>query len=297
MSAKIDDVIFKKIRRLEIVSRHLVENVLSGNYLSTFRGIGLEFSEVREYEPGDEVRLIDWNVTARMGRPFIKLFQEEREMTVILAVDVSASTDFGAKGSSKREMAAQACAALGFAAAANGDRVGFVFFSDRVEAQVPAKRGRKHVLRGVRDLLALQPKSRGTDPSAALRALNSLAKRKATVFLLSDFLFDLDKPELKAAAGRYDLIAGQLGDPVEERLPGWMGLLLTRDPESGMPGWVDTDSPFARAAWGRRRAARAASALKALRRMKVDRLDLRSHKDLAPELLGFFRRRAKRIRH
>lgn len=294
---QVDAAVFKKIRRLEIVSRHLVENILSGNYLSTFRGSGLEFSEVREYEPGDEVRFIDWNVTAKLGKPYIKLFQEERELTVLFAVDVSASQDFGSKGSSKRELAAQACAALGFAAAANGDRVGFLFFSDRVEGVLSPRRGRKHLLRGLRDLLALEPKGTGTAFGPACKALAQLARRSATVFLLSDLQADLNVPELKAAASRYDLIACRLSDQIEEQLPAWMGLLMTRDPETGRLGWVDTDSPWARRRWQRQRSERVEAGVKALRRLRVDSMDLRGDRDLATALVGFFRKREMRGRH
>ena len=184
----IEKDLIKKIRRLEIVSTRLVENVLSGNYLSTFHGTGLEFSEVREYAPGDEVRLIDWNVTARLGLPFIKVFQEERELTIILAVDVSASSEFGTAGSSKRELAAQVAAALGFAAVQNQDRVGFLLFSDQVEAFLPPRRGKRHVLRGLRDILTMEPKGQGTDFAPAFKRLGAMARRGATVFLISDFM-------------------------------------------------------------------------------------------------------------
>src|SRR5687768_14990505 len=158
----IETELIKKIRRIEIVSTRLVENVLSGNYLSTFHGTGLEFSEVREYMPGDEVRFIDWNVTARLDRPFIKVYQEERELTLILAVDISLSNDFGSRGSSKRELAAQVAAAIGFSAVKNQDRVGFLLFSDKVERFLPPKRGKRHLLRGIRDIMALPATGQGS---------------------------------------------------------------------------------------------------------------------------------------
>jgi len=210
--------LFKKIRRLEIVSRHLVESALAGDYLSTFKGSGLEFAEVREYEPGDEVRSIDWNVTARLGRPFVKVHQEERELTLVLVVDVGASMATGSQGD-KRELAAQVAAALGLAASRGGDRVGFLFFSDRVEGWLPPKRGRGHLLRGLRDLLVLQPQGRGSDIGAALRHLSQAQRRRAAVFVLSDLLMDLENPAFKAAARRHDLVAVRTSDPLDEALP------------------------------------------------------------------------------
>ncbi len=287
--------LLKQIRRLEIVARHLVRGALSGNYLSTFKGSGLEFSEVREYDPGDEVRLIDWNVTARMGRPFIKVFQEERELTALFLVDVSASHEAGSQGYSKRELAAQACAALGFAAAQNGDRVGFLFFSDRVEGWLAPKRGRKTVLRGLRDLLSMEPKGQGSDLAPAIRQLSWALRRRATVFLLSDLLLPLEG--LKAIHRRHDVVSLRLHDKMDEELPSWLGMLMARDPETGKRVWLDTDSPWARSAWAKRRAARLGEAGKVLRRLQVDRLDLRTDQDIAKPLLGFFRARATRARH
>jgi uncharacterized protein (DUF58 family) len=287
--------LLRQIRRLEIVSRHLVQNALMGNYQSTFKGSGLEFSEVREYEPGDEVRLIDWNVTARMGKPFIKLFHEEREMTALFLVDLSASHEAGSRGYSKRELAAQACAALGFAAAQNGDRVGFLFFSDRVEGYLAPKRGRRGVLRGLRELLTLQPKGTGSDIGPALKQLGWSLRRRATVFLLSDLLLPLGG--LKAVTRRHDLITLRLHDRLDEELPAWVGLLSARDPESGKRIFLDTDSPWARRAWARSRGAHLDQAGKLLRRLQVDRLDLRTDQDIGKPLLGFFRARAKRTRH
>jgi uncharacterized protein (DUF58 family) len=289
--------LLKQIKRLEIISRRLVQSQLAGNYTSTFKGSGLEFSEVREYEPGDEVRLIDWNVTARMGRPFIKLFQEEREMTALFLVDVSASQDLGTQAYSKLELAAQACAALGFAAAQNGDRVGFLFFSDRVEGWLAPKRGRKVVLRGLRELLTLQPKGKASSLDAAVKQLGWAARRRCTVFLLSDLMLDLSGPAFRSITQRHDVVALRLHDKLEEELPAWVGLLSARDPETGRLAWLDTDSPWARRHWQRRRETRLAGASKQLRRLKVDRLDLRTDQDLAKPLLNFFKTRARRARH
>lgn len=285
--------LFKKIRRLEIVARHLVDSALAGDYLSTFKGTGLEFSEVREYEPGDEVRSIDWNVTARLGRPFIKVFQEERELTLLLLVDVSASQDAGARGA-KRELAAQVAAALGLAASKHGDRVGFLFFSDRVEGWLPPRRGRGHLLRGLRDLLMLEPQGTGSDLGVALKHLGWAQRRKATVFLLSDLLLGLDTPAFRAASLRHDLVAVRTSDPLDEQLPAWVGLLAARDPESGRRVWLDTDSPFARSAWARRRRQALDESRRTLRRRKVDLVEASTQGDVGADLLKFFRARERR---
>lgn len=292
----IEKELIKKIKRLEIVSTHLVQNVLAGNYLSTFHGTGLEFSEVREYAPGDEVRLIDWNVTARLGVPFIKVFQEERELTIILAVDVSASTEFGTAGSSKRELAAQVAAALGFAAVQNQDRVGFLLFSDQVESFLPPKRGKRHLLRGIRDILALKTEGKGTEFGPAFKRLGAIARRGATVFLISDFQAPRIEESLRAASTRYDLIAARLRDPAEEKLPAFAGLLPARDPESGRIFWLDTDSFFARRRFESKRKQRFEALLRNLRRLKVDWFDASTHEDFTSNLVKFFRRREKRVR-
>lgn len=285
--------LFKKIRRLEIVSRHLVESALAGDYLSTFKGSGLEFAEVREYEPGDEVRSIDWNVTARLGHPYVKVHQEERELTLLLMVDVGASMATGRLGD-KRELAALVAAALGLAASRGGDRVGFLFFSDRVEGWLPPKRGRGHLLRGLRDLLNLEPQGRGSDLGVALRHLGLAQRRRANVFVISDLLMDLDGPALKAAARRHDLVAVRTADPLDEALPAWVGLLAARDPETGRRVWLDTDSPWARAAWARRQAAALGRNRQALRRQQVDLVEAGTDRDAGADLLKFFRARSRR---
>ena len=289
----IESDLFKKIRRLEIVARHLVNSALAGDYLSTFKGTGLEFAEVREYEPGDEVRFIDWNVTARLGKPFLKVFQEERELTVLLLVDVSGSQDAGSLGS-KRELAAQVAAALGLAATSHGDRVGFLFFSDRVEAWLPPRRGRTHLLRGLRDLLSLEPQGKGSDLGVALKHLSWALRRRATVFLLSDLLVDLDSPAFKAATLRHDMVAVRTADAIDEALPAWVGLLAARDPESGKRIWLDTDSWFGRRAWAKQRAALLQRQRKALLRSRVDLVETRTGSDVGADLLRFFRARVRR---
>jgi uncharacterized protein (DUF58 family) len=290
----LDSAVFKKIKRLEIVSKHLVDNVLSGNYLSTFQGQGLEFSEVREYVPGDEVRTIDWNVTARMEKPYVKVFQEERELTLVLAVDVSASTAFGSKGSRKRDLAAQVAAALGFAASMNGDRVGMMLFSSQLEKTLPPRKGRKHVLRGVRDLLVHEPAARGTDFGPALLRLKSFARSHATVILISDFQVPGLSRAAKAASRRNDLIACRLMDPAEHALPAGLGLLPARDPETGKGFWLDSDSWLVRRRWKRQAEERLRAQEADLRRGKIDWFDVSTDADIVPPLVSFFRRREKR---
>lgn len=285
--------LFKKIRRIEIVARHLVDSSLSGEYLSTFKGSGLEFAEVREYEPGDEVRLIDWNVTARMGRPFVKIYQEERELTLILAVDVSASQGLG-RGGDKRELAAQVAAALGLAAAKHGDRVGFLFYSDRVEGWLAPRRGKGHLLRGLRDLLALEPRGKGSGIAAMLKQLGAAQHRRATVFLISDFLYDLESTAFSAASRRHDLVAVRTADPLDEALPAWIGLVAARDPETGRRVWLDTDSPWARRSWARRREQALQRVRAALRRRQVDLVETATASDVGADLFKFFRARERR---
>ncbi len=286
--------LFKEIRRLEIVSRRLVSSALAGDYLSSFHGQGLEFDEVREYFPGDDVRRIDWNVTARMGRPFLKVFREERELSVIFAVDVSGSTAFGTQGSSKRELAAKLAASLGLAASRGGDRVGWVFFSDKVELTLPPRRGRRALLRGLRELLAMEPQGQGTDLGVGLRALHGMTRRKATVFLMSDFLAPLTQSTLRLASARHDVVALRLEDAAEAQLPAWVGLLAARDPESGRRYFVDTDSPWARRAFAKRRATSRASMELAFKRSAVDQVATVCGQDFTPALMALFRARERR---
>jgi uncharacterized protein (DUF58 family) len=285
--------LFKKIRRIEIIARHLVDSSLAGEYLSSFKGSGLEFSEVREYEPGDEVRLIDWNVTARMGRPFLKVYQEERELTLVLAVDVSGSLASGSTGD-KRELAAQAAAALGLAATRHGDRVGFLFFSDRMEGWLPPRRGKAYLLRGLRELLTLEPKGSGSALGPLVQQLGKAQKRRATVFVISDFMYKLESPAFSAVALRHDMVAIRTADPLDEDLPAWLGLIAARDPESGRRVWLDTDSPWARRAWKRRREEVLLNARRSLRRRQVDIVETRTDGDLGLDLFKFFRTRQRR---
>jgi uncharacterized protein (DUF58 family) len=290
----LEPALVKKIKRIEIISRHLVQDLLTGDYLSAFHGQGLEFSEVREYQPGDEVRSIDWNVTARMQLPYVKVFQEERELTVILMADISGSGEFGTQGSSKRELAADLCAALGFAAAFNGDRVGLILFSDRVEKVLPPKRGRLHALRLVREVLTHKAQSKGSDLKPALSRLPFVSRRHAVVFLLSDFQVPEIKAAMKAPALRYDLVACRLSDPAEETLPAGLGLLSVRDPETGRRAWLDSDSASVRRAWEAQTQERRRFVRQSLRQSHCDFFEVRTGQDFVGPLVGFFKNRVRR---
>lgn len=243
--------ILAAVRRIEIRTRRLVEEVFSGEYHSVFKGTGMEFREVREYVPGDDVRAIDWNVTARTGQPFVKLYDEERELTVMLAVDLSRSGRFGSGERSKMEVAAELCGVLAFAAIANKDKVGLVLFSDRVEKYIPPAKGRSHVLRLIRELLTFEPEGRGTDLNEPLRLLGSVLKRRATVFLVSDFWAGDFSTSLSVLSRRHDVVAVRVRDPREASLPS-VGLVHWVDAETGRPLLVDTSSPALRRQLGLR---------------------------------------------
>ncbi|MBK9774958.1 MAG: DUF58 domain-containing protein [bacterium] len=233
--------ILAAVRRIEIRTRRLVEEVFSGEYHSVFKGTGMEFREVREYVPGDDVRAIDWNVTARTGDPFVKLYDEERELTVMLAVDLSRSGRFGSGARLKSEVAAELCGVLAFAAIANKDKVGLVLFSDRVEKFIPPAKGRSHVLRLIRELLTFEPEGRGADLDAPLRLLGSVLKRKATVFLVSDFWAGDFTTSLSVLSRRHDVVAVRVRDPRESALLE-LGLVHWVDAETGRPLLIDTSS-------------------------------------------------------
>lgn len=291
--------LLRQVRRIEIRTRHLVKESFAGAYHAVFKGQGMSFDEVRPYLPGDEVRRIDWNVTARSGEPYIKRFIEERELTVLLMVDLSASLDFGSRGRRKQNLAAELAAVLAFAATSNQDRVGLLAFSDRVEALIPPRRGRRHVLRIVRDLLALRPQGRGTDLGLALDTLRHLLHRRAVVVLISDFQGSarpaLAGRALKAAARRHDLIAVTVADPLDQELPE-AGLLWLEDAEGGGRRLVDSSDRTWRAAQATLAAAQAAADAQALREAGIDRLLARTDEDYVPALTAFFRRRALRLR-
>jgi len=287
--------IIKKVKRIEIKTTRMVNEVFSGEYHSVFKGMGMEFSEVREYQPGDDIRNIDWNVTARFGHPFLKIFKEERELTVMLMVDLSASQNFGSGERFKTEAAAELTAVLALAAIKNNDKVGLLAFTDKVELYVPPRKGRNHVLRLIREILYYKPEGRGTNTSAAIEYLLSIIKKKSVVFLISDFLdSDYDKP-LGIAAKKHDFIALKLSDSLENNIPA-VGLLRLYDLETGTENIVDTSSKKFRLEYAKRAAARGMEFESKMNRFGVDRVYIPAGGDYAAPLIKFFEKRAKRIR-
>jgi uncharacterized protein (DUF58 family) len=290
--------LMKKIRRIEIRTRRLVNDSFAGEYHSVFRGRGMEFDEVRPYLPGDEVRTIDWNVTARTGQPHVKKYVEERELTVMLVVDASGSGDFASQGRFKRELAAELASVLSFSATTNKDKVGLLIFTDKVELYIPPRKGRRHVLRLIRDLLAFEPQNNGTDIKMALDTVNQVLKRRSIVFLVSDFMDDPDlyaKP-LFMANRKHDVIAVDLHDPLEVGIAD-VGVLALEDAESGELVWIDTGDPAWRQIFERRASRFDAGKRKTLANAGVDRIQIRTDQDYAKALTIFFKKRAKQIRH
>lgn len=284
--------LLRAVRLLELRTRGLVRDVFAGAYPSAFRGRGLAFAEVRPYQPGDDVRTIDWNVSARRGQPHVKVFEEEREQTLVLAVDVSASGAFGTTDATKRTRAAEICAVLAFSAVRHNDRVGLLLFSDRIERFVPPRKGRRHALRLLRDLFAHEPAGTGTRIGDALERLRHALHRRAIVVLVSDFLDTGYERPLRALAARHDVVAVHLRDPREEALPD-VGLLALRDAESGRPVLVDTSSRRQRTAFAEAAAARRRATERALRAARVDALTLRTDEDFVEPLAALFRRRVR----
>lgn len=240
--------LIKQIRRIEIKSKGLSNQLFSGEYHSAFKGKGMAFSEVREYQPGDDIRSIDWNVTARFGHPFVKIFEEEREMTVMLLVDVSASGSFGTISKRKRELITEICATLAFSTIQNNDKIGVILFSDVIEKYIPPKKGRKHVLHIIRELIGYTPQSKGTHIAGALQFLNNLVKKRSTVFLVSDFLSANFEDAFKVVARRHDLIPIRVNDAGEFILPD-AGLIQMYEPEQGTQCWIDSSDKKVREAF------------------------------------------------
>ena len=286
--------LIKKVRRIQIQTRNTVNDLFSGQYHSTFKGRGMEFEEVREYMPGDDIRTIDWNVTARSGRPYIKKFAEERELTVMLLIDVSASNLFGSQSQLKQDLATEIAAVLAFSAIRNNDRIGLILFSDQVEKVLPAQKGTQHVLRIIRELLTFEPSGKNSNLSPALDYLNHICPRRVTTFLLSDFYFD-DTSEsiLKTTARRHDLISIQIGDRCETALPA-AGLITWQDAETGAYSLIDTSSPRVRNALLLQQTKRT-EALEALhRRNGIDLIQLYTDEPYEKAFRTFFANRATR---
>lgn len=282
-----------RVRRIEIRARRLVANVFLGEYHSVFRGRGIEFSEVRQYQPGDDVRAIDWNVTARMGQPYIKKYIEERELTVLLVVDISASSGFTSTGVTKRELAAEVAATLAFAAVANNDRVGLIAFSDRVERYVAPGKDRRDVLRILRELLYLRPAGRRTRIGAALSYAARVTKRRAIVFVLSDFFDEGYEQELRATAARHEVVALTLTDQRELQMPD-VGLLELRDAETGERLTVDTSDRGVRETYSRRAEEARVRRRRTLAAAGVEEIELRTDRSFVEPLLRAFRSRERR---
>ncbi len=293
--------ILAKVRHIEIRTNRLAQETLAGQYHSVFKGRGMDFEEVREYVPGDEVRSIDWNVTARTGRPFVKKFTEERELTILLLVDLSASGHFGSQEQTKRELAAEVASVLAFSAIRNSDKVGLILFTDEVEQYVPPRKGRGHVLRVVREILFFAPRRRGTNLVRALEFAGRVTHRRAIAFVLSDFFTPRDEtPErlrraLELLAKRHDLVAVTIADPRERELPA-VGRVTLEDAESGEQLELDTADPAVRQAFAAAAATRRTELLGLLRAAGVDALELDTGLPYLPALLRFFRMRAARLR-
>lgn len=286
--------ILKKIRELEIKTRGLVETALAGDYHSVFKGRGMNFDEVREYQPGDEIRAIDWNVTARLGTAFVKKFTEERELTVLLVVDVSASGNFGSVSQSKRELAAEVACLLAFSAIRNNDKVGLLLFTDRVELFVPPKKGRSHTLRIVREILFFQPTGRGTNPALALDYLNKIVTRRAVVFFVSDFQTGDFSRELGVSGRRHDFIALHIEDDRETALPN-VGIITLEDAETGEQVEINTGDRATRERFAALAEAQRAGLRRTLRRSNIDAISLRTGQDYLPALRSFFKLRERRL--
>ena len=285
----------ERIRRIEIHSRRLVNEVFSGEYHSTFKGRGMEFEDVREYQPGDDIRLIDWNVTARTGAPFIKKFREERELTLAFLVDVSASGRFGTAGKWKSETAAEVCAILSIAAAFNNDKTGLILFTDKVECFVPPAKGKSHVLRLIRELLYFAPQGQKTSLAVGLEYVLNALKRRSIVFIVSDFIDTGWERALSVAARKHDVIALVLSDPREEELPP-VGLIALEDAESGARLMVDAaDLQFRRIYSGRAKAFRA-NLERTFRRYKTDFIPIQNGRPYLVPLMKFFKERERRFR-
>lgn len=283
--------LIKKVRKIEIKSKGLSQNIFAGEYHSAFKGRGMTFSEVREYQYGDDVRDIDWNVTARQNHPYIKVYEEERELTVMLVVDVSGSKDFGAVGAAKREMMTEVAATLAFSAIENNDKVGVIFFSDKIEKFIPPQKGRKHILFVIRELLNFEPTSKGTDINKALEYLTGAIKKRCTSFLISDFIDDKDyQKAMSITNSKHDLIAVQVYDKRDVQMPD-VGLVKALDAESGTEKWINTSSAKVRQAYNRWWYVRQQKMNETLQRCRVDLASIATDEDYVKALMGLFKRR------
>ncbi len=283
--------LIKKVRKIEIKTRGLSTQVFSGEYHSAFKGRGMAFAEVREYMPGDEIRTIDWNVTARFNEPYVKVFQEERELTMMLIVDISGSSDFGTKGQLKKELIAELCAVLAFSAAQNNDKIGVILFSSQVELFIAPKKGRKHILRIIRELLEFQPQEKGTDLAHVLRHFNNAIKKRTIAFVISDFNSQGNLEEVfKIVNKRHDLVALQIEDPMEQELPN-LGLIQLEDKETNEKKWVNTSNKKVRTQWKADALRRNKELTQAFRKSGVDFVKIETNKPYILPLMNLFKRR------
>ena len=294
-SAGVPPEILRQVKLLELRTRGLVNSLFTGEYRSVFKGQGMEFAEVREYQPGDEVRSIDWNVTARMGKPFVKRYIEERELTVMLAVDLSGSERFGTRARFKSELASELAAVLAMSAIRNNDRVGALLFTDRIEHVVPPRKGRRHALRLMRDLLVFEPVGRGTNIAAALEYTGKMLAHKAIIFVVSDFQAEELEQPLKLLAQRHDVVAVTVDDPSEQDLPD-IGQARFVDPETGATIDVDTSDARVRARFAEAVAEELSSRRRLLRRLAIDEIPVRTDGGVVDPLIKFFRARERRSR-
>ncbi|HRS37996.1 MAG TPA: DUF58 domain-containing protein [Bacteroidia bacterium] len=278
---------------MEIKTRGLSAHIFSGEYHSAFKGRGMAFSEVREYTPGDDIRSIDWNVTARFGHPYVKVFEEERELTVILLVDVSASGDFGTKQQFKRQLMTELCAVLAFSAIQNNDKTGVIFFSDRIEKFIPPKKGKTHILRIIRELIEFKPVNRKTDLPVALQYLTNAIKKRSICFLISDFYTENFERELKLANKKHDLVALEIIDPREESLPD-IGLVRFEDAETGTSQWIDTGDPAVREAFQKNMHVRSRRNADLFARSGVDTVRLSTDRSYVQPLMQLFKKRGSK---
>lgn len=286
--------LLKKVRKIEIKTRGLSQNIFAGEYHTAFKGRGVIFSEVREYMPGDDVRDIDWNVTARHNKPYVKVYEEERELTLMLLIDVSGSGDFGAIGEEKKEMMAEIAATLAFSSLQNNDKVGVIFFSDKIEKFIPPKKGKKHILLIIREIIDFRPESRGTDINIALEFLTNALKKRVTAFLISDFIDDHDYSHSITMANRkHELAAIQVYDERDSRLPN-VGIMYVRDLETGKLRWIDTSSKRVRKAYEKQWYDRRQVLTNNTNRSGVELASIRTDEDYVQALLGVFRRKATR---
>lgn len=286
--------IFRKVRQIEIKTRGLSRQIFSGHYHSSFKGKGMSFSEVREYQYGDDIRNIDWNVTARFNHPYIKVYEEERELTVMLLIDVSGSNEFGTRHQFKEDQMTEIAAVLAFSAIQNNDKVGVIFFSDRIEKFIPPKKGTAHILRIIRELIDFKPRSQKTNISEPLRFLTNALKKRSTAFLISDFIDDQFEEALKIASRKHDLVAIHVVDKGEESLPD-MGLVKLFDKESNKEVWIDSSSKKVRSAFEKSRQVQEQYLSTLFLKNGIDNARVYTHEDFVKPLIGLFRKRESRF--